>query len=63
MGKVSFYDLDYIILLNERRLEEYTSAYQKNLDKFTNILILYSAIAVFLIPIVQSLFFAEQSRH
>lgn len=56
MGKLSFYDLDYIIEANEKRLEQYSSAYQKSLDKFTNILIIYSAIAIFLIPIVQTLF-------
>lgn len=62
MNKVSFYDLDYIIELNEQRLEQYSNAYQKNLDKFTNILIIYSAIAIFLIPIVQTLFLTEP-RH
>lgn len=55
----SFYDLDYIIDLNEKRLEQYSNAYQKNMDKFTNILVIYSAFAIFLIPIIQSLFFAE----
>jgi hypothetical protein len=55
----SFYDLDYIIELNEKRLEQYSNAYQKNMDKFTNILVIYSAFAIFLIPIIQSLFFAE----
>lgn len=57
MEKISFYDLDYIININERRLDQYSNAYQKNLDKFTNILIIYSAIAIFLIPIIQTLFF------
>jgi hypothetical protein len=56
MNKFSFYDLDYIIDLNERRLEQYTTAYQKNLDKFTNLLIVYSAIGVFLVPVIQTLF-------
>jgi|SRR5215204_4396500 len=56
MNKLSFYDLDYIIDLNERRLEQYTNAYQKNLDKFTNLLIVYSAIAVFIVPVIQTLF-------
>lgn len=62
MSKVSFYDLDYIIEQNEKRLEQYSNAYQKNLDKFTNILIIYSAIAIFLIPIIQTLFLSE-TRH
>jgi hypothetical protein len=55
----SFYDLDYIIEINEKRLEQYSGAYQKNVDRFTNILVIYSAFAIFLIPIVQSLFFTE----
>jgi hypothetical protein len=59
MDKISFYDLDYIISSNEKRLEEFTNAYQKNLDKFTNVLIIYSVIAVFLVPIIQTLFFTE----
>lgn len=56
MSNISFYDLDYIIDLNERRLEQYSDAYQKNLDKLTNILIIYSAIAVFIVPVIQSTF-------
>jgi len=49
----SFYDLDYIIDINEKRLEEYTASYQKVLDNITNIILVYSAIAIFLIPFVQ----------
>ncbi len=63
MAKISFYDLDYIVGINEKRLEEFTSAYQKNQDKFTNVLIIYSAIAVFIIPIIQTLFFIETTRY
>lgn len=62
MSKVSFYDLDYIIEQNEKRLDQYSNAYLKNLDKFTNILIIYSAIAIFLIPIIQTLFLSD-ARH
>lgn len=54
----SFYDLDYIIDINEKRLEQYDSAYQKVLEKFTHILIVYSAQAIFLVPIIQTLFFS-----
>lgn len=54
----SFYDLDYIIEMNEERLEQYSNAYQKTIDKFTNILVLYSAFAIFLIPMIQSLYFS-----
>jgi hypothetical protein len=63
MDKISFYDLDYIITINEKRLEEFTNAYQKNQDKFTNILIIYSAVAVFIVPIIQSLFFTNKIRN
>ena len=62
MKEVSFYDLDYIIEINEKRLEQYSNAYQKNIDKFTNLLIIYSAITIFLIPIIQTLFLSE-ARH
>jgi hypothetical protein len=55
----SFYDLDYIIEINEKRLEQYSGAYQKSTDKFTNIFIIYSAFAIFLIPVIQLLFFSE----
>lgn len=58
MDKNSFYNLDFIIELNEKRLEQFSEAYQKNLSKFTNILIIYSAIAVFIVPLTQSLFFS-----
>jgi hypothetical protein len=52
----SFYDLDYIIEINEKRVEQYTSAYQQVLSKLTNIILIYSAIAIFLIPIIQEVF-------
>jgi hypothetical protein len=58
---ISFYDLDYIIESNEKRLVQYSNAYQKIVDKFTNILVMYSTFAIFLIPIIQSLFFADNS--
>ncbi|MGV3595907.1 MAG: hypothetical protein ACO1NK_11695 [Sediminibacterium sp.] len=60
MDKNSFYNLDYIIELNEKRLSQFSDAYQKNLNKFTNILIIYSAIAVFIVPLTQSLFFGSE---
>ncbi len=59
----SFYDLDYIIEINEKRLEQYSNAYQKNIDKFTNILVIYSAFTIFLIPTIQSLFFTNTKCH
>lgn len=59
----SFYDLDYIISMNEKRLEQYAGAYHKTIDRFTNIMVIYSAFAIFLVPITQSLFFAEGKCH
>ena len=52
----SFYDLDYIIEINENRVAQYTSAYQQVLSKLTNIILIYSALAIFLIPIIQEVF-------
>lgn len=51
----SFYDLDYIIEINERRIEELSSNYQKVLERITNIILIYSAIAIFLVPLIQDL--------
>jgi hypothetical protein len=49
----SFFDLDYIIELNERGIEKYEESYEKILQKFTNLIIIYTGISVFLIPITQ----------
>lgn len=51
----SFYDLDYIIALGEKRVDLYLSAYQGVLGRLTNIIIIYSAIGIYLIPIIQDL--------
>src|SRR6476620_6775676 len=51
----SFYDLDYIIEINERRIEELSANYQKVLERITNIILIYSAIAIFLVSVVQDL--------
>jgi hypothetical protein len=51
----SFYDLDYIITLGEKRVDIYLSAYQGVLGRLTNIIIIYSAIGIYLIPIIQDL--------
>lgn len=59
----SFYDLDYLIKINEDRLEQYSNFYQKNIDKFTTILVLYSGLAIFLIPMIQTLFFTAVKCH
>lgn len=57
----SFYDLDYIIEINEKRVDQYTAAYQQVLSKLTNIILIYSAVALFLIPIVQEVFVPGKS--
>ncbi|MVT09474.1 hypothetical protein [Chitinophaga tropicalis] len=59
MSQKSFYDLEYLIEINEKRIEEYISAYQKILERLTNIVIVYSALAIFFIPICQDLFQSE----
>lgn len=56
MDEKSFYSLDYIIQINESRHEQYTSAYQKILERFTNIILIYSAITIFIIPLIQDVF-------
>ena len=53
MGEKSFYELDYIIEISEQRLDQYTVAYQRVLEKITHIVIVYSAITIFLIPSVR----------
>jgi hypothetical protein len=52
----SFYDLDCLITINEQRLDQYSSAYEKVMDKLTNIIVIYSAMAIFLIPIAGEVF-------
>jgi hypothetical protein len=56
----SFYDLDYIIEINEKRIEQYLSAYQKVLDRLANIILIYSAITIFLVSVIKVVFF---NRH
>jgi hypothetical protein len=51
----SFYDLDYMVELSEKRVEQYTSAYQLILGRLANIILVYSALGIYLIPIVQDL--------
>lgn len=58
MGK-SFYDLDYIIEINEKRLAEYTTLYQKVLERLTNIILVYSALGIFLVPLTQHVIAAD----
>lgn len=49
----SFYDLDFIIEVNQKRLDEYNAALQKVLEQFTHILLIYSALGIFLISLIQ----------
>lgn len=51
----SFYDLDYLIAINEKRLGEHTATHRFLETKFTNLLVIYSAFCIFLVPVVQSL--------
>ena len=55
----SFYDLDYIIEINEKRLAEYTALYQKVLERLTNIILVYSALGIFLVPLTQHVIAAD----
>ncbi|SHN43815.1 hypothetical protein SAMN05216311_11664 [Chitinophaga sp. CF418] len=63
MGNKSFYDLDYIIEINEQRLEQYINLHQKSVDRFTTLLMVYSAFCIFLVPIIQTLFFSKEQYH
>lgn len=49
----SFYDLDYIVELSEKRVEQFTAACQLVLGRLSNIILIYTAIGIYLIPIVQ----------
>lgn len=54
-GDKSFYDLDYIIEISEQRVEQYSSAYQLVQGRITNIILIYSAMGIYLVPIIQDL--------
>lgn len=56
MAGKSFYDLDYMIEINEQRLGEYSAACEKVMDRLTNILVIYSAMTIFLVPIILMFF-------
>ncbi len=53
MSNKSFYDLNDIIEINEQRLEQYTTAYRIVLERLTHIILIYSALTIFLIPIIR----------
>jgi hypothetical protein len=62
MAGKSFYDLDYIIEINEQRFEQYMSAYNELMGKLTNIVLIYSAVAIFLIPIMRNVFWGGEAN-
>jgi len=47
MSEKSFYDLDYIIEINEQRLNEYTTAYQKVLERLTHVILIFRPLRFF----------------
>ncbi len=51
----SFYDFDYIIELGEKRVEQYTAAYQLVLGRLTNIILISSALGIYLVPVIQDI--------
>lgn len=53
---LNYYDLDSIIEMNEKVVAVYTGGYEKVQGQFTNLIIIYSAISIFLIPITQHVF-------
>lgn len=56
MSGKSFYDLDYMIEINEQRLEQYTIACDKVSERLTYIIVIYSAMAIFWVPVVTEIF-------
>ena len=59
----SFYDLDYLINLNEKRMEQYEGSFRKIVDQFTFLMVIYTAVTIFLVPIVQTIFFSGIQCH
>ncbi len=59
----SFYDLDYLIELNEKRMEQYEGSFRKIVEQFTFLMFIYSAFTIFLVPIVQTIFFSGVQCH
>jgi hypothetical protein len=53
---MSFFDLDYIVEINQQRLEQYNTSFQKVLERMTNIILVYSALGIFLVSLIQDLF-------
>jgi hypothetical protein len=55
MSEKNFYELDFIIEINERRFDQYNSAFEKVLYGLTHIILIYSGLVIFLIPIIQDI--------
>src|SRR5690349_2342503 len=49
----SFYDFDYIIELSEERLNECNSNYQQIFGSITNVILIYSALGIFITTLAQ----------
>lgn len=60
--KETFYDHNYIITKSESALDSYTDAYQKVIARFSNLVIIYSLLGIYLLPIARDVFInAEQN--
>lgn len=55
MGK-SFYDPDYKIEIGEKRVEQYTSSYQMRDGQIPKLVIIYSCLGIYFLPILRDLF-------
>lgn len=51
----SFYNIDYIIEFSEKRIDQYSIVYQSLIGKITNIILIYSGIGIYLVPVVLDL--------
>lgn len=51
----SFHDFDYIISVNEKRFDDYLNAYHKVVERFTNLIVIYSALTIFFFPLLQDI--------
>lgn len=52
-SRKSFYDFDYIIELGEKRVEQYIGGCQLILGRTTNIILIYSIMGIYLVPVIQ----------
>ncbi|MGE7773732.1 hypothetical protein ACQKLP_03365 [Chitinophaga sp. NPDC101104] len=59
----SLFEIGELIAMHERRLEQYVGAYQRYTDKLTHLLFIYSAVAIFLMPITLDLYKSGREVH